>query len=77
MTSPTGKQIIKMSNISKSKGIHAVKFGQLVVCNVRNVFQKSYRKGGRETSSRPIFVFKKVLQKVKISGLDLRFNIFW
>ena len=37
-----------------------MKFGQLVEYNQKNNFiQKSYTKGGRQTSSRPLFVFYK------------------
>ena len=47
-----------LPNISQSKGNQAMKFGQLIKYNKRNIFlQKSCRKWGRETSSRPLFVF--------------------
>ena len=43
-----------MPNVLKSKAHETMKFGQLIECNVRNIFQeKSCIKGGRETSSRP------------------------
>ena len=49
-----------------------MKFCQLVEYNKRNILlQKSYWKWGKETSAIPVFVFKKVLDKVKISGLQL------
>ena len=35
----------------------------------------SCRKWARETSSRPLFILKKALYKVKASGLQLKFNI--
>ena len=41
MTSHTGQQIITihiLSNISKSKPNQAMKFGQLIEYNVRNIF---------------------------------------
>ena len=42
-----------MTNISKSKGNQAMKFGQLIECNLRNIFlEKSYTKCGRETIPR-------------------------
>ena len=42
-----------VSNILKSKGNHAMKFGQLE-CNMRNIFlEKSYTKCDGETSPRP------------------------
>ena len=41
-------------NISKSKDNQAMKFSQLIECNVRNIFlEKSYTKCGGETSPRP------------------------
>ena len=61
MTSYTGKQIIEINilpNISRSKGNLAIKFGQLIDYNVRNIFlQISCRKLGRKTSSIPLSVF--------------------
>ena len=51
----TGQQIITihiLSDISRSKGNLAIKFGQLTKYNLENSFlQKSGRKRGRETSS--------------------------
>ena len=47
-------------------GNQAVKFAQLIECNVRNIFlQKSYRRWGREASFRLIFVFRKVYIRSK------------
>ena len=41
-------------NISRSKGNQTMKFGQLIECNMRNIFlEKSYTKCGGETSPRP------------------------
>ena len=41
-------------NISRSKGNPTMKFGHLIECNMTNTFlEKSYRKCGGETSSRP------------------------
>ena len=43
-----------LPNISKRKGIQTTKFGQLMECNMRNIFlEKSYTKFGGETSPRP------------------------
>ena len=57
MTSHPGYQIIAMcifTNISKSKGNQAMKFGQLIEYNMRNIFyEKSYTKCGRETIPKP------------------------
>ena len=51
-----------MPNISRSKSNQTMKLGQLIEYNKRNIFiQKLRRKWGRETSSRPIFVFLKCI----------------
>ena len=53
MTSQPGKQTIAihiLPNISRSKDNQTMKFGQLVQCNMRNIFlAKSYIKYGRES----------------------------
>ena len=53
MTSKPGLQTIAIhifTNISKSKGNQAMKFGQLDKYNMRNIFlEKLYTKCGRET----------------------------
>ena len=58
MTSQPGKQTIAikiLSNISRSKGNQAIKFGQLVKHNMKNIFlEKSYTKCGGETIVRPV-----------------------
>ena len=44
-----------LPNISRSKGNQAMKFGQLVKYNMRNIFlEKSYTKCGGETIARPV-----------------------
>ena len=57
MTSQPGKQTIEihiLPNISRSKGNQTMKFGQLIECNMRNIFlEKSHTKCGGETSPRP------------------------
>ena len=57
MTSQPGQQTVVihiLSNISRSKGNQTMKFGQLIECNMRNIFlEKSYTKYGGETSPRP------------------------
>ena len=46
--------IYTLPNISRSKGNQAMKFGQLIEYNMRNIFlEKSYTKCGEETSPRP------------------------
>ena len=43
--------------ISRSKGNQAMKFGQFTKYSVKDIFtQKSCRKWGKETSSRPLFI---------------------
>ena len=43
-----------LPNISRSKGNQTMKFGQLIECNMRNIFlEKSYTKCGGETIPRP------------------------
>ena len=58
MMSPPGLQTISIHiipNVSQSKYNHAIKFGQLIEHNKRNIFlQKLYGKWGRETSPRPL-----------------------
>ena len=42
-----------LPNIWRSKGNQTMKFGQLIECNMRNIFlEKSYTKCGGETSPR-------------------------
>ena len=58
------------------KGNQTMKFGQLIEYK-RNIFlQKLCGKRGKETSSRPLYFFRKSLNEVKASGLQLSFNIF-
>ena len=65
MTSQPGLQTIAihiLPNISKSKGNQTMKFGQLIEYNKGNNFlQKLCGKWGRETSSKPFFIFWKSL----------------
>ena len=61
MTSQPGLQTIPihiLPNISQSKDNQRKKFGQLTEYNKRNIFlQKLRGKWGRESSSRPLFIF--------------------
>ena len=63
MTSQPDKQLIAIQilpNISRSKINQAMKFGQLIEYNKRNLFLwKSCTEQCRETSSRSLFVFSK------------------
>ena len=56
MTSQPGEQTIAihiMSNISRSKGNQAIKFGQLLEYNMRNIFvEKLYTKCAGEFTTR-------------------------
>ena len=58
MTSQPGWQTIVihiLPNISRSKGNQTMKFGQLIECNMRNIFlEKSYTKCDGETSPRSL-----------------------
>ena len=57
MTSQPGKQaiaILILPHISRSNGNYAMKIGQLIEYNARNIFlKKSYTKCGTETIPRP------------------------
>ena len=61
MTPQPGLQAIAihiLPNISQSKGNQTMKFGQLIQYNKRNIFLWILcRKWGKETSSRPFFIF--------------------
>ena len=58
MTSKPGKQTIAihiLPNISRSKGNQAMKFGQLIEYNMRNIsVEKSYTKYAGEIFPRPL-----------------------
>ena len=60
-----------LANISKGKGNQTMKFGQLIECNMRNIFlEKPYTKYDGETSPRPFS------EKLKLSislGNSLKF----
>ena len=59
MTSQPGQKTITiytLSHISRTKGNQAMKFGQLIEYNVKNIFlEKRYTKYGRETILRPFY----------------------
>ena len=65
MTSQPGQETITihiLHNILRSKENQAMKFGQLIEYNNRNIFlQKSYRKRPRKTSPRPLFLKKRFI----------------
>ena len=65
MTSQSGLQTIVihiLPNISQRKDNQSMKIGQLIEYNKWNIFiQKLFGKWGRETSSRPSFIFSRNL----------------
>ena len=80
ITSQLSLQAIKihiLPNISQDKGNQAIKFGQLIEHNKKNIFlQKQFKKYDKETSPDHFFIFRKALYKVKANGLQLSFKIF-
>ena len=66
MTSKPDLQTIAINilpNISRSKDNQTIKFGQLVEYDMTNTFlHKLWRKWGRETSPRSLFIFWKSLK---------------
>ena len=62
MTSSSENQTIAihiLTNISRRKGNRAMKFGQLIECNMRNIFlEKSHTKRAGETIARPFSKLK-------------------
>ena len=64
MTSQAGQKLIGihiLSNISRIKCNQAMKFGELIENNVRNIFlKKSYRRWGTKASSITLSVFKEL-----------------
>ena len=66
-----------LPNISRSKDNQAIRFGQLIEYNMRNIFlQKSCRKWDSWARSRSSFVFNKASYEIKASGQHLNFSIF-
>ena len=82
MTSEPGLQTVAihiLPNIWQSKDNQTMKFGQLIEYNKTNIFlQKLCQKWGRETSSRPPFIFWKKLnmrwKKVVCSLVSIYFD---
>ena len=75
-----------LPTISRTKDNQAMKLGQLIEYNIKNIFlQKSLRKWGVETSSKPLFVFfeiylrsKQVVSTLVSTNLvDLHLDICW
>ena len=81
MMSQPGQQTIAihtLPSISRSKGNHAIKFGQLIKHNVRDIFLKIHATNevGRLVPDLFLF-FLKTLNKVKTNDQHLAFHIFW
>ena len=61
-----------MSNTSRSKGNQTMKFGQLIECNMRNIFlEKSYTKCDGETGIKPFLGQLKL--SISLNQNSLRF----
>ena len=79
MTSQPGYQRIAihiLNNISRSKGNQAMKFGQLIEYNMRDIFlEKSYTKSDGETISRP-FSKKSKLSKSLNQWCKVLYSLF-
>ena len=79
MTSQTEQQIITihiLPSISRSKDNQAMRFGQLIKDNVRNIFAENYTANEAGRLVPDLFLcFKKVLFEVKASGQPLSFKI--
>ena len=80
MTSQPGKETIAihlLPNISHSKGNQAMKFGQLILYNKKNIFFKNHaeNEAGRLVPDL-LLLFNEVLYEIKVSILKLSFNIF-
>ena len=78
-TAQPGKQTIAVHillNISWSKGDQTMDFGQLIEYNNRNIFFKNHAESEAGKFQTSLFS-KETLYKVKGSGLQLSFNIFW
>ena len=80
MTLQPGLQTIAihtLPNISQSKDNQTMKFGQLIEYDKRNLFFKNYaeNEAGRLVPDLFLF-FEKASYEVKVSGLQLSFDIF-
>ena len=81
MTSQAGQQVFTiyiLPNISRSFGNQAIKFGQLIEYNVKNILLPNHveNKTGRLVSDHFLFL-RKALYKIKASDQHLSFKIFW
>ena len=69
------KSINILPNISKSKGNHLIKLGQLLENSVRNMKQKMLERDYFQTSL--CFFFQYASCEVKASSQQFSFKIFW
>ena len=80
MTSQPGQQattIHILPNISRSKDSETMKFGQLIEYNERGIFFKIYAENETRRLVPGLFLFfKKALNYVKASALQVSFNKF-
>ena len=74
MSSQPNQQLITihmLHNISRAKGNHTMKLGQLIECNKTFFFKNQAEKEAGKLVPDLLLVFKKVLYEVKASGLKL------
>ena len=80
MTPKAGEQIITIHifpNISRRQSGNGTSSVD-VIKRANFLIKKSCQKRGKETSSKPLFIFKKTLYKTeKSTGQHLIFNTFW
>ena len=80
MTSQPGQQIITihiLHDVSRSKDNQTMKFGKLTEYDKRNISIKNHAENEAERLVPDLFLyFRKVLFEVKVSGLQLSFNIY-
>ena len=79
MISLPGQQLTTthiLPNISRSKDNQALKFGQLIEYNMRNIFlEKSYAKCDREASPRPFYKKSKLISGAAVGNV-IKFILF-
>ena len=80
MTSQTGQQTITLHvlpNISRSKGNHTIKFGQLIECSMSNIFpEKSCTNCCGQTSPRPFFKKSKLSISLSYQQSEASYSLF-
>ena len=79
MTSQPGEQTIAIHillNIARIKGNQAIKFGQLIGYNKRNINVENHTENEAWRLVLDLLFFKNTLYKVKAIGLQLGFTLF-